>query len=183
MSDAEKMRSWARIVDTEARLFRENGIGATSLSDVMVAAGMTHGGFYRHFPSREALVEAAFAKAADDQLSGVEQAENAAAWQAALRAYIARYLSLGHVRSAGLGCPIATLGAEVAKLNGPAAEAVSDAVARTAAVLDDGGDGVAMLALLVGTVNVARLATSDADAARIIAAGHAALAAMRAGET
>ena len=58
MSEAEKQKSHRRILDAAARLFRERGIEATSVADVMKAAGMTHGGFYRHFDSKEDLVSA-----------------------------------------------------------------------------------------------------------------------------
>ncbi|MGB0904935.1 MAG: TetR family transcriptional regulator, partial [Mangrovicoccus sp.] len=59
-SKAEKQKSHARILEAAAQVFREKGIEATSLADVMTAAGLTHGGFYRHFASKEALVAAAF---------------------------------------------------------------------------------------------------------------------------
>ena len=78
MSEAEKQRSHSRIVDAAARLFRKRGIEATSVADVMKAAGMTHGGFYRHFASKADLVAAAFQHAVDDVVAKVEQADSPA---------------------------------------------------------------------------------------------------------
>ena len=115
MSAAEKQKSHERILDAAARLFRERGIEATSVADVMKAAGLTHGGFYKHFPSKQALVAEAFRRAAEGLLSGAEaEAAPGRPARAEPRArYVARYLSGEHVSDAGHGCPIAALGADL----------------------------------------------------------------------
>src|SRR5262249_34851834 len=59
MSQDEKDKSHGRIVASASRLLRERGLAGASVDDVMKAAGMTHGGFYKHFDNKEALVEAA----------------------------------------------------------------------------------------------------------------------------
>ncbi|MBT8476236.1 MAG: TetR/AcrR family transcriptional regulator, partial [Alphaproteobacteria bacterium] len=74
MSAQEKQKSHERILKAASRLFRERGIETTSVADVMKAAGLTHGGFYRHFASKDALVAAAFRHAVDEVLSVVEAA-------------------------------------------------------------------------------------------------------------
>ena len=63
MSKDEKERSHQRIVASAARLFRERGLEGASVGDVMAAAGMTHGGFYKHFDSKDALAGSALALA------------------------------------------------------------------------------------------------------------------------
>ena len=111
MSQDEKTRSFARIVASASRLFREQGLEGASVADVMKDAGMTHGGFYKHFDSKDALVERALESAFTEFISGFEarQAEEAFA------AYRALYLSREHLQHPGLGCPVAALGAEIAR--------------------------------------------------------------------
>lgn len=176
MSEAEKQKSHKRILDAASQLFRERGIEATSVSDVMKAAGLTHGGFYRHFDSKEALVSAAFKTAVDDVLKSVETAPPGQQHLAARADYIARYLSDAHIEDRGQGCPLAALGTELARQDGPVNEAAWNAVDRMAQALgtDDApamDRGYAMMALLLGTVTLARLAGSRAEAQSILDAG------------
>ncbi len=63
VSNAEKQKSRSRIIEAASRRFREAGIEGTGLSDIMKDAGMTHGGFYKHFEDKDALVQAALAEA------------------------------------------------------------------------------------------------------------------------
>lgn len=176
MSEAEKQKSHERIIDAAARLFRENGISATSVSDVMQAAGLTQGGFYRHFASKEDLVAAAFERSADELLY---RAEGRTAGEKR-EDYIAKYLSTGHVADPGQGCPFAANGSEVTRLRDCVRSEASDAIKRISAMLNStkdktADDGVATLALLVGTITLARLAQSDAEATQIVEAGKVAI--------
>ena len=176
MSEAEKRKSHARILDAASRLFRERGIEATSVSDVMKAAGLTHGGFYRHFESKEALVSAAFSAAVEDVLSGVEAASDGPQRLAAQAAYIASYLSGEHVTDRGQGCPLAALGSEIARQDGPVNDAAWSAVARMSQALEPDDHpsrdrGYARMALLLGTLTLARLAGARDEAQPILDAG------------
>ena len=178
MSAAEKQKSHDRILDAAARLFRERGIEAASIADVMHAAGLTHGGFYKHFPSKQALVAEAFRHAAGELLSGAGAGADAggAARAGAQARFIARYLSPDHVADAGQGCPVAALGADAVRHGGAVQAEASRAFERMAAFLaPDGPDGedrgLALMALLAGTVTLARLADTPELAARVIAAG------------
>lgn len=178
MSAAEKQKSHERILDAAARLFRERGIEATSVADVMREAGLTHGGFYRHFPSKQALVGEAFRHAAEGLLSTAEtEAAPGGPARAAARArYVARYLSGEHVIDAGHGCPIAALGADIARDGGAARAEASRTLERMAAFLvpevaGEGDRGLALTALLVGTVTLARMADRAELSARIVEAG------------
>jgi TetR/AcrR family transcriptional repressor of nem operon len=97
-----------RILAAAARLFRERGFDGVSVADVMKAAGLTHGGFYGHFDSKETLVKEALAY---KKLPGARvraEAQNAAA-------YADAYLSIKHRDDRGSGCPIAGLGSEAAR--------------------------------------------------------------------
>ncbi|MXQ09039.1 TetR family transcriptional regulator [Alphaproteobacteria bacterium GH1-50] len=176
MSADEKQKSHQRILKAASRLFRERGIETTSVADVMKAAGLTHGGFYRHFDSKEALVAAAFSHAVDEVVSEVEATPAGPERDAARDLYVARYLSTEHLDGRGEGCPLAAMGAEIVRLGGAAEAEASDAVERMARLLtaDDRGTsdkGVATMALLLGTITLARLAKSRELSDTILDAG------------
>ena len=174
MSKTEKQRSRKRILDAAARLMRENGVETTSVSDVMQAAGLTHGGFYRHFPSKDKLTAEAFRHAVDEVMADVESAPSGTDQRDVRDRYIKTYLSSIHVKNRGNGCPLAAMGAEVGRVEGAARQEGSAAVKRVTAIIQDRNntaEGQAMLALLLGAVTLARLAETDADAEEILEAG------------
>ena len=114
-----------RILDTAATLFRERGFDGIGVADLMEKAGLTHGGFYGHFASKEALMAEASARAgaqAEGVWEGARQAgaETPAALRAAFADY---YLSAGHRAAPGQGCVVAALGADAARQGGPVREA------------------------------------------------------------
>ncbi|WP_407522867.1 TetR/AcrR family transcriptional regulator [Methylobacterium oryzisoli] len=159
--------SRARIVAAAARLLRERGIEATSLADVMAAAGMTHGGFYKHFRSKDDLVAAALGAAFAEHAERFAQRRAAHGVEAALGAYVEEYFSPEHVAHPGLGCPVAALGAETgrgaAEVSAALARGVEETIARLVAAAPPGSDGAAAraaairrLTAMVGAVIVAR---------------------------
>ena len=181
VSNEEKQRNHNKIVDAAARLFRENGIEMTSVADVMKAAGLTHGGFYRHFGSKEDLISAALDHAVDDVLKEGEEAPEGSARTLARDAYIARYLSEDHLLGRGKGCPLAALGTELVRMNGGPQDAAQNAVHRTVRLLnlgegEQGPKGQAVLALLLGSVVLARLTDGDDDKAKMMEAAKTAAA-------
>ncbi|WP_157738940.1 TetR/AcrR family transcriptional regulator [Labrenzia sp. VG12] len=177
MSEAEKQKSHNKILEAAARMLRAGGTDATSVSDVMQAAGLTHGGFYRHFKSKDELVSAAFRKAVDDVLTEMERATDDAEKTRARRDYIDTYLSKCHVDNRGDGCPLAALandlsrGEEVARREGVAAVDRVSALLKTG---DAAAQGTALLALMVGTVTLARLAEAAGKSESILEAGRTA---------
>ena len=180
MSEAEKKRSHNRILDAAAQLFRERGVEATSVADVMKAAGMTHGGFYRHFVSKEDLIATAFRHAIDDVVSGMEREESSEGRGKERQDYIAKYLSPAHVQDSRHGCPLAAMGTELARTKGASRYAGAQASDRMAALLRDtpetGSDqGLAAMALLMGTITLARLAGTEEEADRALEAGRTAI--------
>jgi TetR/AcrR family transcriptional repressor of nem operon len=117
-SKADKAQSHERIVQTAATRFREKGIDGISVADLMKEAGLTHGGFYRHFESRDDLVAQAVACALENGGRGLdcqfeERARN-------FVAYIDVYLSEAHRDSPGSGCGMTALAGDVAR-SGPVA--------------------------------------------------------------
>ncbi len=114
MSQEAKMKSQTRIVASASRILREDGLQGASVADVMKHAGMTHGGFYKHFGSKDALIERAL-DAAFSQFVGMLQKGDA---EEAFATYRSLYLSREHMAQRGRGCPVAALGSEIAR--GPA---------------------------------------------------------------
>lgn len=171
MSEAEKQKSHERILDAAADLFREQGIESTSVSEVMKAAGMTHGGFYRHFTGKEDLAAEAFRKAVDEVVTEMETPSGAEAKKLAREAYIEDYLSADHVNDKRKGCPMAALGSELARAEGETSRETAEAVERVASLLQGDGEGHtghARLALLIGSVTLARLVNDKPQSQSII---------------
>ncbi|AZQ53505.1 MULTISPECIES: TetR/AcrR family transcriptional regulator [Burkholderia cepacia complex] len=104
-----------RIVDAGARAIRRFGFDGIGIADIMKLAGLTHGGFYAHFASREVmlaeLVDRAGAEAVETFLRIVAAAPTGKSQQALLRAY----LSQEHVKNPESGCPVASLGTDLSR--------------------------------------------------------------------
>ena len=114
-----------RIVQAAASAFRKRGIADVGIAGLMKRAGLTHGGFYRHFDSKDALVAAACGVAATEITAGLEKA--AAGQTPALRhAVVAkRYLWKAHRDAPATGCPLASMGSELARSDAPTREAAT----------------------------------------------------------
>jgi TetR/AcrR family transcriptional repressor of nem operon len=102
-----------RIVETAARAIRRSGYNGTSVADIMKEAGLTHGGFYAHFPSREAMLAEAADRAGAETVALSARVAGKARPEQALEAMMQAYLSEEHVRNVEVGCPIAALGSEM----------------------------------------------------------------------
>jgi TetR/AcrR family transcriptional repressor of nem operon len=103
-----------RIVETAGRLFRENGYDGIGVADIMKHAGLTHGGFYGHFASKDDLAVEASAQALASK-AGVWDAAPGDAAQPALARFLTSYLSAKHRDDPGNGCALAALGADAAR--------------------------------------------------------------------
>ena len=102
-----------RILDEAARLFRERGFDRVGVAEVMQAAGLTHGAFYAHFASKEALASEALARAfarSEKRLFRKRHAD-----EDLKQRFVERYLNRAHLNDPGDGCPLVSLGAEVAR--------------------------------------------------------------------
>ncbi len=102
-----------RIVETAARAIRRSGYNGTSVADIMKEAGLTHGGFYAHFPSREAMLAEAADRAGAESVAVSTRVAATAKPEKALQTLVRAYLSKEHVKSVETGCPIAALGSEM----------------------------------------------------------------------
>ena len=109
-----------RIVDAAAMLFRDKGFGGVGLADIMRTAGLTHGGFYGYFASKDALIAGTLA----DVLARRPEPSGD------LAAYAAGYLSRTHRDNRASGCPTAALAAEATRLDGDARAEMTDGLRR-----------------------------------------------------
>ena len=102
-----------RIVEAAARAIRRSGYGGTGVADIMKDAGLTHGGFYAHFSSRDAMLAEAADRAGADGVAAVARIAAAAPAPKALQALLRAYLSKEHVKGVETGCAVAALGSEM----------------------------------------------------------------------
>ena len=114
-SAEHKARNHENILVVAARALREHGGDSSGIGTVMKKAGLSKGGFYRHFKSKDDLFVEAVARALDETGRGMVEVAKSAPEGQALRAIIERYLSAGHANSPGSGCVRATLGPELAR--------------------------------------------------------------------
>lgn len=168
------------ILKVASRRFRQDGIDSVGLASLMAEAGLTHGGFYNHFASKEDLVAAAVRRAMEERLAGLKARANAD-----IEWIVRSYLDPRHRDAPAKGCAIASLGGEVARrpettrqVLGGGIEAL---IAEIAARLPEGvaqaereKRAFAILSLMLGTLQLARLATDAEQSARILNGGIAA---------
>jgi len=110
-----KSQNHDKILSMAARSFREVGGDSSGIGTVMKKVGLTKGGFYRHFKSKDDLFVEAVARAFEEMGRGMVQVAEGAPQGQALRAMIERYLSIQHANSAGTGCVLSALGPELAR--------------------------------------------------------------------
>jgi TetR/AcrR family transcriptional repressor of nem operon len=110
-----KAQNHENILSVAARSFREHGGDSSGIGTVMKKVGLTKGGFYRHFESKDDLFVEAVARAFDEMGSGMLEIARSAPEGQALRTMIEYYLSARHANSPGMGCVISALGPEFAR--------------------------------------------------------------------
>jgi TetR/AcrR family transcriptional repressor of nem operon len=160
-SQADKIASHERIVRAASRRIRRDGIENVSVAELMKQAGMTHGGFYRHFASRDELVVEAIADALA-QGSKLVGASTELGRSAALAAIVDGYLSRLHRDKPETGCAVAALPTDIAGADPRARAAYSRQVRSYIEVLTDVAPGRnldqahLLLAALVGALLLAR---------------------------
>lgn len=170
-----------RIIKQASRLMRENGVGTTSLADAMHAAGMTTGGFYKHFSSKDELAREAVREAFAGLTAELDRNIAQAGAPAARAAYFENYLSPAHIRNPGKGCPVASMGTDAARqaeVLGPEYAAGLEAMmARLASGADAQAraDLIAKMSLLIGAVILARSVGNSPLRREIITSAKAAL--------
>ena len=172
----------AKIVAVAARLFRARGIDATSVADVMAALGLTVGGFYRHFDSKEALVAEAIDAASRETSERYVAKPGSGEASVDLVSLLDGYLSDGHRKHAGQGCPVVALCSEVGHGSKETKKAFTGAMERLLTTVDAaigraaGGTGADRETVLfaasaaVGAMVLARATHDEALAGELLSA-------------
>jgi TetR/AcrR family transcriptional repressor of nem operon len=180
-SREHKLETHARIVKKASVRLREKGAHGIGVADLMKDAGLTHGGFYAHFDSREALVVEAFAYAMDRSTERWRKLAEQTPPDKRLSAIVDAYLSPVHRDDPGHGCAVPALGAEIARESPKTRKAFSGKLEQLvdviAAQIPDvprkaaRKQALAALATMMGTVVLARVAGNGEFSDEILAAG------------
>lgn len=178
VSRAQAEENRRRVVTRAAELFRERGIDGIGVAELMREAGLTHGGFYGQFESKEALT----AEAATEAM-----AQSRARWRATmegsaqpLAALLDRYLSPAHRDAPGQGCMLPALAADAARRGGPLRASFTEGVEGYLALLEEAAPdaapearrqrALATLSAMVGALLLARAVEKPALSAELLAA-------------
>ena len=165
-SRASKQQSHEQIVSTAANCFREYGVDGISIANLMKAVGMTHGGFYKHFKSRDDLVT----QALDAALQSSNKRYHAMG-KLKFKPFVQNYLSLRHRDNRAEGCALAALLNDMARANAESRalyrsqfERSVERVAGLLEVTDEESRGSAMLILssMIGALSIARALDDEA---------------------
>jgi TetR/AcrR family transcriptional regulator, transcriptional repressor for nem operon len=173
-----------RILDAAAQLFRERGFDGIGVADLMKEAGLTHGGFYGHFSSKDDLIAQASARELTSSLAHWSRVSDRASGDR-LSAIAAVYLNRAHRDNPGAGCVLAALGPDVSR-QGPAVRgAVTDYLRSVVDLLVNLVPGkskaarrqkaISTYATLVGAMVLARAVDDRALSQEILDAGLASL--------
>lgn len=172
-ADDHKERTRERIVEAAAAALRARGVDGVSIAEIMAEAGLTHGGFYAHFASKDDLLRAALEAANAQTLDMLRAATRAGASEPNVDAVVGAYLSPRHAAHPERGCPLAALGTELAR--GPAhvrrdlALRIDGRIAWLESLLPHDGrsheDATALLACMVGGLVLARAVNPERSSA------------------
>jgi TetR/AcrR family transcriptional regulator, transcriptional repressor for nem operon len=181
---SRKEATHERIVQAAARAIRRSGYSGTGVADIMKDAGLTHGGFYAHFDSREAMLAEAADRAGAESVATLERIAAAAPPEKSLQTLLRAYLSKEHLESAESGCPMAALGSEMPRqapeVRRAATRRIKEAIDLVARQLPDWGkpaaheQALATLSTMVGAMVLARAVDDPklSDALRSAALKH-----------
>ena len=167
-----------RIVRAAARRFRSRGSEGAGIGDLMRDLRLTHGGFYRHFDSKEGLFAEAFEHSLKEVGDRVSRAIESAPPGGELRALVDSYLDIRHCDDVAGGCPVAALASEVARrprgTRGPFLQALRAHIRRMAQYVparteeERRGKTIALFSGMAGTLAVARAFPDEQDRRRIL---------------
>lgn len=161
-----KEASHERIVHAAARAIRRSGYDGTGVADIMKEAGLTHGAFYAHFASREAMLAEAADRAGAESVAAAASVVAAVSPEQSLQSLVHVYLSKAHLESIETGCPISALGSEMPRqspeVRRAATRHIKEMIDLVARQLPDWGQASAhehalvTVATMVGTLMLAR---------------------------
>jgi TetR/AcrR family transcriptional repressor of nem operon len=167
-----------RILDTASRAIRRAGFQGVGVADIMKQAGLTHGGFYAHFASRDALLAEALVHAGQQSAERIAKGNAAREAKGAspFRAMVEGYLSDRHLSGTENGCAVAALASEMprqsAEVRAAAAQRVRGLVAMVERALPEGaapGTAAAIASQMVGALQLARALGDNAEGKALLA--------------
>ena len=176
ISKEEAAANRAKVLAAAARLFREKGVDGIAVAELMQAAGLTHGGFYNHFESKEELAAAAFREAFAAAVGRVERQAAEAdkrGRDSVFAHYVSRYLAPDTRDAPGTSCPMATLGTDAARhgsaLRGAFAEGVRRYIEAFAKIMpgeagEPRAEAITVLSTLIGALTLSRACVGADDA-------------------
>jgi AcrR family transcriptional regulator len=181
--NSRKEETHERILDVAARAIRRHGYAGVGVADVMNEAGLTHGGFYAHFDSREALLVEALERAGRESGEAVRCAveRRTAKGVCAFRAFVETYLADEHLVSLETGCPVAALASDMPRQSGALQEASAERVRRLVAGVQSTlprasrATASVVAGTLVGALQLARAMGAGAEARAVLSAARKAL--------
>ena len=176
--NSRKEDTHERIVDIAARAIRRHGYAGVGVADVMKEAGLTHGGFYSHFASRDALLVEALERAGRQSAEAVTRAAAARAGHgvSAFRSLVESYLAEHHLSSLETGCPVAALGCDMPRqsesVRAASTARVQRLIAGVRATLPAAPRATASVVAgtLVGTLQLARALGDNAEGRAMLSA-------------
>lgn len=184
-STSHKGETRQQLLREAAREIRLKGPQGVAVAGIMARAGLTHGGFYAHFESKDALIAEAIGTMFDDARARFDRSATDGNPVAALGDYVAFYLSPAHRDMRDRGCPLAALGSDLPRLPDSArarfSEGLASLTARLAAAIDACGidqperEAASLVAELVGALSMARAAEDPAQSDAILAHSAAAI--------
>ena len=180
-SREHKLETHARIVKKASVRLREKGAHGVGVADLMKEAGLTHGGFYAHFDSREALVIEAFAYAMDRSTERWRKLAEATPPEKRLATIVNSYLTPLHRDDPGHGCAVPTLGAEIARESPKTRKAFAAKLEQMVDMLAEQipdvprkaarKQAMAAIATMMGTLVLARVAGNGEFSDEVLGAG------------
>ena len=176
--NSRKEETHERIVDIAARALRRKGYAGVGVADVMKEAGLTHGGFYAHFASRDALLVEALERAGRQSSEAVQHVAESRARRgvSAFRSLVETYLADSHLMSLESGCPVAALGCDMPRQSDAVREASTARVQRLIASVHAKLPGASratasvVAATLVGSLQLARALGDNSEGRAMLSA-------------
>lgn len=178
-----KQASRARIVEAGARAIRRSGYDGVGIAAIMKQAGLTHGSFYTHFSSREAMLAELADHAGAEAIALFTRIAEAAPAGQSTQALLHAYLSRQHLEHPEDGCPIAALGSEMPRQAPPVRQAITSRIKEMIDVVSSqvtGGDehggrehALVITATMIGAVVLARAIDDQALSEAVLAAARA----------
>jgi AcrR family transcriptional regulator len=179
--NSHKEETRERIVDVAARAIRRNGYAGVRVADVMKEAGLTHGGFYAHFDSRDALLVSALERAGRQSFEGAAREQRARNGISVFRSLVETYLADAHLASLETGCPVAALGCDMPRQSQIVRDAsvvrVQRLIGAVRATLPEAPRTAASVVAgtLVGSLQLARALGDNAEGRGVLSAARKAL--------